>query len=183
VPYAAEFVRDYGCLYMKKYDLAGGPALDLRTHSWARSKEWGYSGVPDYLEPEAKLHGIRSYVSVVGWDQVCDALSNGWPVIVGSGFGFKGQRNRDDEGFLKPNGTWMHAMVWTGYDDTGRRPGALTENSWGDDWVGGPKRHDQPDGSFWTEADVVDSMTRKGEAIAVCQHEGFAAPEVEYTLL
>jgi hypothetical protein len=29
-------------------------------------------------------------------------------------------------------------------------------NSWGPNWVSGPKRHNQPDGSFWCDADTLE---------------------------
>jgi hypothetical protein len=177
VRYAAEFVRDFGCLYMKEYK-----GVDLSHHTWQLSQQWGKTGVPDDLEPESRLHGIRSYAPVKTWPEVRDAIANGWPVVVGSSFGFTKQKERDTEGFLEPRGTWQHAMVFTGVDDT-TRPGALCENSWGSDWVGGPKRHGQPDGSFWVDADVVEDMARRGEAIALSGHSGFVRSDTRYNLL
>src|SRR5690606_2339105 len=106
---------------------------------------------------------------------------NGYPVVIGSNFGFKGQDR--DGGYLRPRGSWAHAMVFTGFDDESSRKGALCENSWGANWVKGEKLHDQPDGSFWVDADVVEDMCRRGEGIALSGHNGFPVQNVPYVLL
>jgi hypothetical protein len=52
-------------------------------------------------------------------------------------------------------------------------------NSWGADWISGPKRHDQPDGSFWVDADVAERMLRGQDSFAVSGYEGYPAqPEL-----
>lgn len=179
VPYAAEFCADIGCLYMMKY-----PSIDLSTHSWAVSKAWGNEGMPDELEAEAHAYGmLTGYVPINSYAEYRGAIKNGNPVVFGSSFGFKGQKNRDADGFLEPNGTWMHAMVGTAVDDSPRRPGGCIENSWGADWVGGPKHLDQPDGSFWVDADVIEDMARKGEAVALLGVNGHAKNNLQYVLI
>lgn len=179
VPYAAEFVRDFGTLFQIAY-----PQIDLSVHRWAVSKLWGRTGVPDELEPLARLHCVKAFIPINSYEEYRGAIVNGFPVIIGSKFGFAGQRSRDDEGFLKPNGEWNHAMVGTAVDDEYKRPGGLIENSWGPNWVRGPKRHDQPDGSFWVDADVIDAMTRRGEAIALSGFDGFPSQILtDYSLI
>lgn len=175
VPYATQFVREIGCLYMRKY-----PSVDLSVHSWARSNEWGSRGVPDELEDEARLHGIETEIPVNSYEEYRDAICNGCPVIIGSNYGFKGQSRKG--GYLKPRGTWAHAMVGTGVDDIPSRPGGLIENSWGEDWVNGDEYLDQPPGSFWVDAEVIDAMCRRGEAVAISGHEGFVQ-QLNYLVL
>lgn len=179
VPYAAEFVRDYGTLFQIAY-----PQVDLSKHSWALSKKWGSTGVPDVLEAMARLHCVKAFIPINSWDEYRGAVSNGFPVVIGSKYGFAKQKSRDDEGFLSPIGIWNHAMVGTAVDDEYKRPGGLIENSWGPEWVRGPKRHDQPDGSFWVDAEVIHDMCRHGEAIALSGFDGFPSQILtDYTLL
>jgi len=64
-------------------------------------------------------------------------------------------------------------MWWSGVDDSGRRPGICNQNSWGRSYHYGPKRHNQPDGSFWIDADNADKMCRNGDAWAISNFKGF----------
>ena len=182
VSHACEGVRDYGCLYMMPY-----PSIDLSTHSWAISKRWGSVGMPDELEGEAKLHGaVKDFIPINGWPQWVSAIENGFPVVFGSDLGFEdrdreGQITRQD-GFLRPKGSWMHAEYSSGIDTLSARPGALVVNSWGKEWVRGPKIHEQPDGSFWIDADVADDICKRGEARAICGLNGFEATKLKYVL-
>jgi len=72
------------------------------------------------------------------------------------------------------NGSLSHnCMWWSGVDDSGRRPGICNQNSWGRSYHYGPKRHNQPDGSFWIDADNADKMCRNGDAWAISNFKGF----------
>lgn len=53
--------------------------------------------------------------------------------------------------------------------------------SWGR-WNDGPKRHDQPEGSFWIRESVARDMIRSGEGFAVSNIVGFPARKVDWTL-
>ena len=54
------------------------------------------------------------------------------------------------------------------------RPGLLCLNSWGPSAQSGPKfPEDQPDGSFWVEADVATRMLSGKDSFAVSGIEGF----------
>lgn len=178
VPFACEFIRDFGTLFMQQY-----PTVDLRTHSWSRSAKWGSTGVPDDLEPIARERCIKAYIPVKSYEEYRGAINNGYPVIIGSSQGFKDQRERDADGFLRPRGTWRHAMVGIAVDDAFSRPGGLIDNSWGPRWVLGPRRHNQPLGSFWVEADVIDSMCRKGEAVAISGFDDFPEKQLDYMMI
>jgi hypothetical protein len=64
-------------------------------------------------------------------------------------------------------------MSILGVDDEYKRPGVLVQNSWGV-WNGGPKRHDQPDGSFWVDAEEIENRILKiGDCWAFSGYSGF----------
>ncbi len=169
--FAAEAVRDLGCLAMQSYG-----DYDLTEFDDTLYRKWGRDGLPDNLEPIAALALVSKYMPVRSYAETIAALANGMLVIIGSSYGFKGGV-RDADGFMKPRGTWRHCMLWDGFDDLFRRPGVHNQNSWGAGTPSGPKRHDQPDGGFWIEADVVDDMCADGEAIALAGHNGFTATQ------
>jgi hypothetical protein len=64
-------------------------------------------------------------------------------------------------------------MAWIGCDDSGSELSFLVQNSWGPDWISGPKRHDQPEGSFWIHADTADDMLKSDGSFAFSAVNGF----------
>ena len=176
--WAAKWITDWGVIPRGKYG-----SIDLTTYSGERARDWGRRGVgcPDSLEPIAKQHPIKTASKVTSYDQARDSIANGYPVSVASMRGFN--TVRDNEGFLKPSGQWAHQMYFCDLDDEYRRPGLLCVNSWGLTWVRGPRRHDQPEGSFWVDADVADSMLRQGDSFAYSGFEGFPAQNLDYLLI
>lgn len=164
--WAAQWIKQYGVLLRSKYN-----NFDLASYSGERAKEWGWKGVPDDLEPIAKQHPVLNYALVTTYEEARDALSNGYPVTVCSNQGFVNKR--DDEGFARPYGTWAHCMCFVAVDDAYERPGLLCCNSWGNAWIEGPKRHDQPDGSFWVDAEIVDRMLGMRDSYALSNFVGF----------
>jgi hypothetical protein len=68
-------------------------------------------------------------------------------------------------------------MLFGGYDDEYRRPGALCFNSWGPNWVKGPTRGPQPPGTFWIDATTVTSMLKQADSFAFSAYQGF--PKVD----
>ena len=75
----------------------------------------------------------------------------------------------------------MHCMAGIAVDDT-ERPGVLMQNSWGPSWVGGDKRHEQPDGSFWVAAKDIDYMASQGDSYALSSFMGFPVQRLDYDL-
>jgi hypothetical protein len=64
-------------------------------------------------------------------------------------------------------------MSILGVDDEYKRPGVLVQNSWGV-WNGGPKRNNQPDGSFWVDAEEIEKrVLRKKDSWGFSGYEGF----------
>tara|TARA_R110000868_G_scaffold228799_2_gene481762 strand:- start:833 stop:1066 length:234 start_codon:yes stop_codon:yes gene_type:complete len=69
-------------------------------------------------------------------------------------------------------------MIFIGVDDAHRRPGLCCMNSWGPNWISGPKRHNQPDGSGWVDAETCDRMLRvQPDSYAVSGFVGFPAAD------
>lgn len=68
--WAAKWVKDWGILLRQKYG-----AHDLSVYSEARSRDWGDRGVPDVLEPEAKLRPVRSVALVRTPEELRDGLA------------------------------------------------------------------------------------------------------------
>jgi hypothetical protein len=172
--WAVEYLKKYGILLRQMYE-AGGTEYDFSTYSGTKARQYGAKGVPDALESIAREHPILTASLCQSWEEVRDAIAAGYPVIVCSnvGFGPTWGNKRDAEGFLRPRNSWAHAMLLIAIDTAYRRPGALCVNSWSKNWVSGPKRHEQPDGSFWIDAEVVDRMARQNDTSALSQARGF----------
>lgn len=180
--YAAEFVTEFGMLPRGIHK-----GVDLTEYNPAVARLWGRTGIPDDLEPKIKEHPIRTTALVGSYNEVRDAIANGYPVSFCSDAGFNphcrkhNPNGRDSMGFLNKCGTWYHCMAAIGVDDT-ERPGVLIQNSWGPSWVGGDKRHGQPDGSFWVDAKTIDNMASQGDSYALSSFLGFPAQQLSYDL-
>ena len=173
--WASRACEEYGTLMQLKYD-----SVDCRKYNQKRCRKWGDDGLPDPLEPLAAEHKVLNCSAVRTYDEARDAIANGYPVTVASNQGFT--TKRDDEGFAKPRGKWAHQMCFTGVDDAHGRPGLLCENSWGPAWIDGPKRHEQPDGSFWVDAEIVERMLRQGDSWAYSNFKGFPPQKLDWRL-
>ena len=73
-------------------------------------------------------------------------------------------------------------MLFVSVDDAFGRPGLLCWNSWGEDGISGPTRHNQPLGSFWVDAEVADAMLRQDDSYALSGYEGFKTQDLDYRL-
>ncbi len=165
--WAAEWIQQWGILLRQRYG-----DYDFTNYSGDIANKLGRIGVPDELEPLCKLHPVRTCTLVNSYEECRDSIANGYPVIMCSNLGFNDER--DSEGFLRRGRKpWYHAMAITGIDDAYRRPGALVQNSWGPNNPTGPTRHDQPDGSFWADAEVIDAGMRQGDSIAISDYVGY----------
>ena len=179
--WVAQYVQKYGTLLKQKYG-----QYDLSVYSGNRASNWGYNGVPKELLEIAKLHPIKTISRIDTVEQARDALANGYAINVCSNWGFSSTRDRD--GFAAPQGSWAHSMGIIAVDDASvgiyggrQRPGALIMNSWGL-WNSGPKRLDQPDGSFWVDYEVLEQMLREGDSWAFSDYVGFQPKELNLDL-
>jgi hypothetical protein len=175
--WAAKAVSEtVGTLVRGKYG-----SLDLTTYSGATAKRLGAprNGVPDELEPTAREHPVKTVSLVRTYEELRDAIANGYPVPPCSNRGFASRR--DEKGFARPSGSWAHCMLFLAVDDADSRPGVLCQNSWGERWISGPKRHDQPEGSFWVDADVAEKMLSEQDSFAMSGYIGFPEQDLDFT--
>jgi len=178
--WGAQWMTEWGVIVRGKYG-----SIDLTKYSGERAQQWGRknAGCPDELEPIAKEHPIKTASLVTNYEQARDAIANGYPVSVASMQGFDDQGVRDADGFLKARGQWPHQMCFIACDDEFKRPGLLCQNSWGSSWGSGPKRHEQPDGSFWVDADTAEKMLRQEDSFAYSGFIGFPSQSLDYLLI
>lgn len=145
---------------------------DLRTYSVQRCKAWGRDGVPDELARLAANQRMRC-VQVTTWAELCASLERGNPVAVCSQVGFDPKYGavRDADGFKSRANKWAHAMLLWGVrhrHNGSPRDGALCQNSWGKNWISGPRwPDDQPDGSFWIDRATVEEMLRAEDSWSI----------------
>lgn len=176
--WAARYVNEYGALPRGKYG-----NVDLTTYSGSKARSWGRggAGVPKSLIPTAKKHPIQTVSKVTTYEEVRDLIANGYAVTIASMQGFSSKR--DSEGFARPQGSWAHQMSILAVDDEYKRPGVLVQNSWGT-WNSGPKRHDQPNGSFWVDAEEIERrILKKGDSWAFSGYEGFKPRELNTRII
>lgn len=159
-------MKSYGTLIRQKYSY-----VDLSVYSGSRAKSWGSKGLPKTLLDIGKEHVIDNYSLCKNSEDVCDSIANDNPVIICSRQGFSNRRDKD--GFCKPSGSWSHAMAIIAVDTKHKRPGVLILNSWPLSYISGPKRHNQPQCSFWADLDVIDRMCRMNDTWAISGFNGY----------
>jgi hypothetical protein len=171
--WAVKFLSQYGTLHRQIY-ASGDNYLDLRGYDVVRSYKMRDLGVPDWLEPKAKQHPVKTYSKILTVRDAFDSVFVGQPVILCSTYAFHDTRDKD--GFCKPylstwNGNrwrgrwfrkqWWHALLLAGFKDDSR-PGGLILNSHGA-WNDGPTTYGQPPGSFWVDAEYLELMLKDWE--------------------
>jgi len=122
---------------------------------------------------------IKTTSLVTDFETAYRLIKNGYPVPVCSNQGFtdggRGVGQRDSEGFCRPRGTWYHAMLFFGAKK-GNRPGLCCLQSWGKDTPRGPLLNpNQPNNSFWVDADVADSMLKQRDSFTLSTFDNYEA--------
>lgn len=126
--WAARALQEGGMLFYQKYpsvDLTGG--YDVK-----RCKQWGARGLPDDLEPDAKVHIIKTATRVDSVDAAWAAIGSGYFVSI------CGSQSRTMQ--RKPNGwcpvignDWNHCQDLCGRCTVkGGKKAIVYRNSWGD---------------------------------------------------
>lgn len=177
--WAAQYVNQYGSVARQKYG-----NIDLTKYDSRRAKQWGNSGfrLPDDFVKKIKEHPVKTISQVKTYEEVRDLIFNGYSVTIASNQGFSNKR--DSEGFAKPEGNWAHQMWICGVDDEYKRPGVCVQNSWGPDWIGGPKRNNQPEGSFWVDAREIETRILKtGDCWAFSGYDGFKPQKINTRII
>lgn len=176
--WAVQWLRDFGVVLRGKYG-----HYDLTQYSPGLARDWGRpsAGVPDEIERIAKERPVRTVTLITSWKQACDAIANGYPVLLCSDIGFN--QRTDADGFLRNTEEWPHAMLLFGIDSLSRRQGGCIANSWGVNWLTGPKHTlGTPAGCFWTDAEVIDRMLRQGDSYALSNFNGYPRRNLDYLL-
>lgn len=174
--WACKYISQYGTLLRKKYN-----NIDLSIYDGNRAKLWGSPnhGTPKELISIAKEHKVQTYTLVKTYQEVIDSIQNGFPVTICSNRGFENVRDRD--GFCRASGRWGHCMLIHGFDDEYTRKGVCIQNSWGPNWVTGPKRNDQPDGSFWCSIETLENDILSGnDSWALSGFDGFPMQDLNW---
>lgn len=176
---AAKFVSIAGgILVRKKYSFA-----DLSKYNANIGMSWGGRGVPKEVLEEAKKHQVKTVSMVHTIEAARDAIANGYAISVCSSQGFSNQR--DKYGIAAAQGSWNHAMAWIGCDDSREifnETLFLVQNSWGI-WNSGPKRHDQPEGSFWIRESIARRMLAADGSFVFSNIDGFKPRKLDYSVL
>lgn len=181
--WAAKAVQQYGVLARRLYPSEG---FDLTNYSASRADDWGWDGLPDNLEDDAKLTPVRTVSLVTSGDALRVALQNRFPVPICSGQGFREVRE-PETGICRPFGTWAHCMLARGFLILkGNRWVIPTQQSWGNNPTG-PARItletgqeiDLPQGVFNVDMEVAERMVaRWQDSFAVSAAAGFARSTV-----
>jgi len=165
-----------GFLVRAKYDDGGRNSVDLSRYNSRTGHNWGRPGTPSWLNKIAAKNKAFSVFSIKSSDEARDAIASGYGISMCSGYGFRSNRNED--GLCERSGGWNHAMAWVGVDDTDWAhqkyggPLFMIQNSWGE-WNSGPKRHEQPDGSFFVRPKISSAMINGGGGYVISSVRGY----------
>lgn len=124
--YMAEAVQEYGNLF------ADTPGLEEYNGEAEIARRWGYRPGPkkEFVEL-GKQHLVKKAARIRSWDQMVEAITNGYPVHFCSMLSFQMQPN--SQGFHEQTREgWGHCMSFLGIDDEWKDPYVLILNSWGD---------------------------------------------------
>lgn len=165
---------------------SGGGALPadaegVPPYSGSLADDWGCHGAPAKFAHLAKPNYLKSAAKVSTWQEVRDALVNGYPVTIASNVGFEGRPyERGGKLFLDPNGNWGHQMCVIGYDNS-PEPCFYIMNSWGAARFKTPI-DGAPPGGFWVKASAVQRIVSQGDSYAFSDAKGFPAREWDIIL-
>ena len=117
-----------------KYGVLRANFPDVPKYSGRVASKWGDTPGPDkkFVE-EGKLHPVKSAAQIKNWDDLRDAIINGYPCTTASDIGYSMEPSSD--GFHRQTDSWGHQMCIIGIDDgykNGSDPYAIILNSWGD---------------------------------------------------
>ena len=170
--WVAQMIRDIGVVPSMDYPILG---YDLSKYDASLAYNW-QRGPPEVLDQIAKNYKSPGFYKIETWEQLRDSISQGIPVICGSsvGFGSKSVQVRSSSGMLRSRwwSRWNHAMVFCGVSD-GKSKRALLLNSWGNNWIRGPKwLGDEPNGSFWISKRDAEKILSYDDCWAVLPIQG-----------
>lgn len=174
----AEAVQKYGTLWA---DDEGVPKYSGRV-----AKAWGDPRPSDDLDrfkDKAAPYRVRKAALVTTWDQLVEAICNGYPCTTASNVGYSMTPSSD--GFHRQTDNWPHQMCIIGVDDNDRDPYALILNSWGDahgrlkDFETG---EDIPVGVIRARRKDIEKHLRARETFAFGDVDGFPERRLDIAL-
>jgi hypothetical protein len=161
----AKAVMEYGAI-AKHATLPDGTAVPAYSGQVAR--EWGNMPGPDQKWVAlGKQHIVKSAAPVNTWEDLVQALVNGYPVTAASNVGFDMKARSD--GFMHYSTHWGHQLCFIGVDDDPSDPYVCILNSWGDAFG---EIKDFKTGETWPKGTI---RARKKDALAMlAEQDAFA---------
>lgn len=156
---------------LKLYGMLPADTEGLPAYSGKIANEWGFKGPPSQWFDKAAESKLLSYAKVSSYEDVRDAIANGYPVTVASNRGFQMKQKLSGGKMVGiPSGTWNHQMCFIGVDDVSGHVYCL--NSWGANAHSTPA-NGEPPGGFWVDKRTVNQMVSQGDSYALSLFEGF----------
>lgn len=179
--WAAEYLKSYGALPQKRFN-----EVDLTKYNPSVCcGPLSSQGVPDTLEPTARMYPVKERAQAKSFDDTVYAISTGSPVLICSTQGF--QLRRDANGFGIPSRTWSnqidiagHAQCVIGYE-LGEDPYLDIANSWGACYTGGYAG--QSPAVMKVRKSTADRMLKEGDSWALSGFAGFGGPLLDFSAL
>ena len=168
----AAAVMKYGTLFSDEHGVPN--------YGESVARNWGKNGPPDQFMQVGKKYLVKSAAQIKNWEELVEAICNGYPCTVASDQGF--EMTPDANGFHNPKGTWQHQMCITGIDDEWNDPYALIRNSWGDVHGKMVNFHDKnevlPAGYLRVRKKTIERMINQKEVFAWSQFDGFQMQDI-----
>ena len=158
-----------------KYGVLRSNFDGLPKYAGSIAKKWGDTPGPDkkFIE-EGTKHPVKSAAKIKSWDQLVEAIVNGYPCTTASDVGY--EMEPESDGFHSQTDNWGHQMCFIGVDDRAKDPYAIIVNSWGDAH-GHLKDFDTGDnlpiGVLRVRKKDAEKHIRAGETFAYSNFDGF----------
>lgn len=176
--WAADAVRKYGVL--KRGTFLDGK-YDLTKYNTSRCRDWGWNGLPDALEPEAKIYPVKETTMVTNWLDCKKALYQGYGVSVASNQGFSMRRNAN--GICRAGGTWYHQMCICGWATIDKEEYGRIDNSWGVNAHTGPTGPGSPGPEgFYAHWKTIEYMLKQRDSFAFSGVTGFPLRKLRWKI-
>ena len=156
---AARESKKIGLVIGKHYESVGD-LLKPENYTTHTISKYCRSGPPEAAFNELNYSVTQTYSRIRSFEEVSDAIANGYGVNSCGGEGFS--KTRDANGVSRRSGHWSHSMAYIAADDTEWAhknyggPLVLLLNSWGTSWIHGPRKvqgsddyPEIPKGAFW----------------------------------
>lgn len=170
---------------VQKYGVLAATTPGVPKYSGRVADDWGFKGPPEKFYDAASQFKIRTIAQVRSYEDVRDALANGYPVTVASNQGFAMEgKPYDGKLWGVPRGHWAHQMCFIAVDDLAKAPNGARGavyclNSWGAAAHGEPV-DDAPPGGFWVDRRTVDRMVAQNDSWAFSNFDGFPLRDLDF---